>query len=361
MQATTQRQNFIDWMKAIGMFLIVAGHVIGDPNAVFNLVSQPAHTKQLGVAFFVFVAGWGLANVSHPSWHTVYKRTYLLLAYGLASALFFSAIFYYFKGTLQLSNYLPLFLGINVLFDNFPANSTTWYIGTYIHIVLLWFFVTRHLSVNTATLCIAFLIEFIVRTILISAGVSFIAYMLFTNWLTVFLLGHYLHNSADDSSLKNALLTGFCWVVVAVAWSLGLGMFTIEHSLPFNHLVMNSSLAVPLQSFFISTIYLLSTWLFFHFTRRLPSNAIVQFFSRNTILIFIIHLPIIFAFHPTYYQWLEGPLFDYRRISLILLVYLGSAVLSEVLTRLLRLERFRDRIWESLHKYAGASPPKKSL
>ena len=45
-----------------GKLLIVFGHVIGDPQNPYNLVTQPAYTKQVGVALFVFITGWGLAN-----------------------------------------------------------------------------------------------------------------------------------------------------------------------------------------------------------------------------------------------------------------------------------------------------------
>ncbi|WP_414828061.1 acyltransferase family protein [Alteromonas sp. H39] len=350
MQSAVARQNFIDWMKAIGMLLIVAGHVIGDPNAAFNQLSLPANTKQLGVAFFVFISGWGLANVSKATWYTVYKRIFSLFAYGIAFAVFFSVMFYYLYGTLQLSNYTPFVFGANVLFNDFPANSTTWYIGTYLHLVLLWFCVTRHLHVRISTLCVAFILENVVRGTLISADMSFIAYMLFPNWLSVFLLGHYLCNKADETSLNIAIITGVVWVLIAAAWSAAMRMFTIEGSLPFNHIILGDTWTVPLQSLLVSTIYLLSTWLFFQFTRRLPANRVAQFFSRNTIVVFIIHLPVIYAFFPTWYRWLEGPLFEYRRVSLILMVYIVSAVISELVTRLLRLERFREPLWLGFHK-----------
>ncbi|WP_343074996.1 acyltransferase family protein [sulfur-oxidizing endosymbiont of Gigantopelta aegis] len=64
MTPPVKHQHFVDWMKALGMFLIVYGHVVGNPLNIFNLISQPVYTKQIGVAFFVFITGWSLANES---------------------------------------------------------------------------------------------------------------------------------------------------------------------------------------------------------------------------------------------------------------------------------------------------------
>ena len=46
------RQHFIDWLKAVGMFIIVFGHVVGEP---FNQFTVPVYPKQLGVTLFIFV------------------------------------------------------------------------------------------------------------------------------------------------------------------------------------------------------------------------------------------------------------------------------------------------------------------
>jgi fucose 4-O-acetylase-like acetyltransferase len=130
-------QNFIDWLKATGMILIVIGHTVGSPDALFNSVSAPIYSKQLGVAFFVFVAGWGLGNHHRPRFEEAFKRLFPILFYGGVCALLMSAITWIDIHDLAESNYLPLALGVNVFLNYFPANPTTWYIGMYLHLVLL--------------------------------------------------------------------------------------------------------------------------------------------------------------------------------------------------------------------------------
>src|SRR3954454_22974175 len=48
---------FVDWMKALGMTVIVYGHVT---RAV--PLTAPIYPKQLGVAFFLFASGFTLAR-----------------------------------------------------------------------------------------------------------------------------------------------------------------------------------------------------------------------------------------------------------------------------------------------------------
>jgi fucose 4-O-acetylase-like acetyltransferase len=121
------RVDFIDWLKAIGMSLIVFGHYFGEP---FDQFTQPVYPKQLGVAFFVFLMGWGLASETRPKWQVVYNRLFPMYFWGVAIALFISIIFMLTKGHSAITNYLPFFAGINVFSNFFPSNPTTWYIGT---------------------------------------------------------------------------------------------------------------------------------------------------------------------------------------------------------------------------------------
>jgi peptidoglycan/LPS O-acetylase OafA/YrhL len=64
------RVDYIDWLKAVGIFLIVFGHYFGEP---YNQFTQPIYPKQLGVDFFVFMMGWGwheyLALIG--KWYTI--------------------------------------------------------------------------------------------------------------------------------------------------------------------------------------------------------------------------------------------------------------------------------------------------
>ena len=110
MPANIKHQNFIDLMKAVGMLLIIFGHIIGDPSNLYNQLTLPVHTKQIGVAFFVFITGWGLANNTKPPLRTIYNRVFPFYFYGILFAVFLSILFTFTKGDTNPSNYLPSFL-----------------------------------------------------------------------------------------------------------------------------------------------------------------------------------------------------------------------------------------------------------
>ena len=93
MPANTKHQNFIDLMKAAGMLLIIFGHVVGDPNNLYNQIAQPVHTKQIGVAFFIFITGWGLANNTRHPLKAVFNRIFPFYFYGILFAIFISILF----------------------------------------------------------------------------------------------------------------------------------------------------------------------------------------------------------------------------------------------------------------------------
>src|SRR5262245_7375136 len=128
------RLLFIDWMKSLGILVIVYGHVAA---ATVDHLFPPIYPKQFGVALFLFALGFSLAHEERSSAQVLFNRLFNIYLFGLAFAVIMSAVAYVQLGRLSLSNYLPFVLGANVLFDNFPANPTTWFIGTYIHMLLL--------------------------------------------------------------------------------------------------------------------------------------------------------------------------------------------------------------------------------
>jgi len=90
---------------------------------------------------------------------------------------------------LEPSNYLPFAAGANVVFNNFPANPTTWYLGTYIHALLLWALVFSRRPAGPALIGVALLIEIPARIAIQQTAGPYVAYMMLTNWLTVFVAG----------------------------------------------------------------------------------------------------------------------------------------------------------------------------
>jgi len=336
-------QGFVEWMKAFGMLLIVTGHIYGDAFHIFNSISQPVYTKQLGVAFFVFITGWGLANETRPGTRVVFNRVFPIYFYGIISALLLSVFFFAISGDIKESNYLPFIGGINVLFNYFPANPTTWYIGTYLHLLLFWFFFIRGKDIGKRHLVMAFVFENVVRCLILSANQEMIAYMLFPNWLTIFLLGGYLHKKGDLAWNPKVLILFVAWVLILAVWSSAFNVLSFDQSFPFRGLLVDGFWGLPFQSLLISVIYLLSTLVVFEIVRHLPKLRLVSFFSRNTLIIFIAHMPLVYAFSGDVYEFFDA--FWFNKVIWILILYVGIALVSEVIQKFINIKLLRDKSW----------------
>lgn len=331
-------------MKATGMFLIVFGHAVGPP---FNQFTQPIYPKQLGVAFFLFIAGWSLANDSRDRFRVLFNRLFPVYLFGICFALCLSVIFLFTKNNTNPSNYLPFFLGVNVLFNNFPANPTTWYIGTYLHFLLLWFFFLQGKTIRKRHLLIALICEITFRSFILITGKTFIAYMLLPNWLTVFLLGMFFAQRKDihtTSTLKYLLPL---WLAMFALWAYVTNSIGFDRSFPFRQFTNGFMFPAIGQSTLISFLYCVHTSLFFAIARRLPSFHSVSFFARNTLVIFILHMPLIYELSP-FINGLFASTFA-KKLSLILLLYIGLAFVSEIINKNLDIKGFREKIWTYMH------------
>jgi len=343
-----KHQGFIDWMKASGMLLIVIGHIIGSPYHIFNMVTQPIYTKQLGVCFFIFIMGWGLANENRAGLRVVFNRLFPIYFYGIIFAIILSGIYFFTINDINESNYLPFFLGINVFFNNFPANPTTWYIGTYLHILLFWLFFMQGKEIYIRHILVALVVEVCIRCFIIYLGKDFIAYMLLPNWLTVFLLGAYLHNKKDSFWQPKTTVILFIWLIAIAFWSSPINGLSFDGSFPFRALNVDVLWTLPLRSLLISCIYLISTIVVFELFRCLPKLNIISFFARNSLITFIIHMPLIYAFSADVYH-----LFDSTwagKWTLIAIIYIGLAIVSEFIQKYVNIKKYQRKTWDFTNK-----------
>jgi Acyltransferase family len=344
--------HFIDWMKSLGMFLIVFGHVSTGP---IMYLTPPIYAKQLGVAFFIFVIGWGLARESRYRLHVIYNRLFPVFFLGLGFAMLMSVVAFATQRDLNESNYLPFFLGINVLLDHLPANPTTWYIGTYIHVVLLWALVLHKVRVQLWMVSVVAVVEIILRSIMMDTEALFRTYMMLPNWGTVLLLGMYL--GAREDKAKQATLTVYVLglMILLSAWTLGMRQVTLDEAFPFRNVVGMAGSAVALtRSACVTFLYVAYAWLIFEITRRLRGYAIIAFFARHTLFIFIAHMPLLFALQPLLPHIIPS---YWPRIGLLtLILYPGLAVISEVVMRLLQPGRLREALWARLSQQRRAAP-----
>lgn len=329
-------------MKAVGMFFIVFGHVVGAP---FNQFTQPIYPKQLGVAFFVFITGWSLANENRPRLRVVFNRIFPVYLFGVGCALVVSLLFFFIKNDTNPSNYLPFFLGINVLFNNFPANPTTWYIGTYLHLLLFWYFFLHGGTIRTRHLLLACTGEIIIRAIFMALGKGFIAYMLLPNWLTIFLLGFFLSKKQDETDKSKLPVLAIIWVGLFVFWAWAGNTIGFDTSFPFRNFAGGAQNLAVFRSTLVSLLYIAHTLIFFAIARRLPHLAAVSFFSRNTLIIFIAHMPVINQCSPFIYSLFDSVFV--KKLILILILYIGLALFSELLHKMINVKKLREKIWQA--------------
>jgi hypothetical protein len=294
MAQTRDYVPFVDWMKTVGMLFILYGHLAawGPLNAL-----PPINLKQLGVAAFIFVMGYMLTRETKPGCRVLIDRLLEIYVLGFVLALVVSVISFAYAGNLQESNYLPFVFGLNVVWDYFPANPTTWFIGTYLHILLFWALLVRRVQVTVPLLLGTLLLEIVIRAVLVHAGLRFIPYMILPNWMTVFLLGRWYGQGGRPGYEPGpaAAALAFGASLALVAW-MGVELPYVN-KLPFDQLQQWSpAAAAGFVSVWVSAIYLVCTWLLYLVVRPLAAPHWVQFIARNTLMIFLGHMPVLYAF-----------------------------------------------------------------
>jgi hypothetical protein len=338
-----QHFAFIDWMKSLGMLLIVYGHVASSSIEQFT---PPIYPKQLGVAFFVFIIGWGLARESRDRLKVVYDRLFPVFFVGIGMAVVMSVIVFFTNGQLNPSNYLPFLLGVNVLVDNFPANPTTWYIGTYIHILILWALLMYRLRVRMWMVAAAAVTEICYRATMLDTGALYRTYMMLPNWITVFLFGMFMHDRTQETRRVSLLIYALSLVCLVVAWDLAARGVTFDAAFPFRNstsITLTGWSGLVMRAASVTFLYVIYTWLVFEITRRLKEYAMVRFFARQTLFIFVAHMPILFALQRFLPQFIFN--YWYRVMISMLILYVGLAFVSEWIIRKFQLGIVRDTLW----------------
>ena len=325
------RCDALDWMKASGICLIVYGHVA---HATTVSWVPPIYVKQFGVAFFLFATGFALARERRAPLAALITRLTPVYVFGLATALTITVIGLLFGTGLEPSNYLPFAAGANVVFNNFPANPTTWYLGTYVHALLLWALVFSRRPAGPALIGVALLIEIPARIAIQQAAGPYVAYMLLTNWLTVFVAG--LAIGARPPRPVTKYRAGYLVALglfLAVV-SLTVGAINPSPEFPFMQLGAGSPRDLAMFSVLVSGLYLSATLLTFEALEHAAAPAAVRFLARNSLIIVLVHMPLFMALNPILVAsgWPYG-----ARVVVHLVVCLPLlAWFSELVTRAVR-------------------------
>ena len=341
-------------MKGIGMSVIVYGHVAHSTTVP---LTPPIYLKQLGVVFFLFATGFTLARERRQAAEVLFNRLFQIYLFGVSLAVLMATKGLLTGSGLGLSNFLPFLGGANVAFDNFPANPTTWYLGTYLHFLILWAVVLRRVRVQMWMVALAIAVEIAVRALLMARAGGYIAYMLMTNWSAVFLLGM-VRGGEDEAEPQGsaipyavALVTGF------VVWGTAMRRVGFDFTFPFMSLQWwPGPVGVAMVSAAVSILYVGAAALTFEATRRLAAPAAVQFIARNSLIIFLAHMPVFFALHPVLVSWGLG---YWPQVAVQMLVCLAAlAVASEWIHALVQPERLRVRVFATLvaRRHPGARP-----
>src|SRR5262249_6261203 len=134
--------------------------------------------------------------------------------------------------------------------------------------------------------------------------------------------------------------------VLVTAWPWLLNRLLNKHANPFTLFEVGPPVAALLAtSAAVTALYFLYTWFTYHLARLLPDLAVVRFFARNTLIIFIVHMPIFYDFgiRDRTDQWTS---YSLARLGLRLLFCLVlPAVASETIFRLVRPKVLRDWLW----------------
>lgn len=344
-----ERCAFVDWMKSLGMLMIVYGH---SPAGTELINTDPIRSKQLGVAFFVFVTAYCLSREKRNAYHAVTGRLVTVYIVGFSFAMLVSLIGLISFGDPGESNYLPFVFGVNVLLNYFPANPTTWYIGTYLHLLLLWAFCLRRIRIRAVHIVAWVVFSVLARAALMVWAGDFVAYMFFSNWVTVFLFGMWANQRRDVAQDRRSLVGLSCIGVglLVFAWPRVVGGMIGDTSFPFMQLEPTESSQVNLliTSAAVEFLYFAYTAAIFQISASLPDLRIVRFFARNTLVVFVVHMPVIYWLTPHLSKFVARgwPLATVN----VLIYYVALTVLSEIVLRAINLKRLRDRCLARIDK-----------
>jgi hypothetical protein len=203
--------------------------------------------------------------------------------------------------------------------------------------------VLRGVRVTLPLIAVALVVEIAVRALLIRDVGLFVAYQALPNWLTVFLLGLYYGQRAVGGAVApglpvtaGLLAAGAVWVFAVAAPE--------PYRFPFNVFSAGDPWAdSAVTSAAVSLDYAVFTLLAFAVAARLPGNRVVDFFSRTTLFVFIVHMPVFYAMRPAVND--AVPSWAGRTAIFLLTGFVLMAVLGDIVNRVVPAKALRDRTW----------------
>ena len=113
--------------------------------------------------------------------------------------------------------------------------------------------------------------------------------MLFSNWLTVLLLGLWAGQHRGRPAGRRALFSAVLFLLV---YPILANTFSWRRTFPLMTLSGTSPLDQLTTALFVTTVYVGFTGAAFVLTSRLPHSRMAGFLARNTVFVFIAHMPV---------------------------------------------------------------------
>jgi hypothetical protein len=131
-----------------------------------------------------------------------------------------------------------------------------------------------------------------------------------------------------------------------VGWPVAMATITWADTFPFMSApeLTPPWLGTALVSALVSAGYLAFTWSAYAITSQLPHHRAVRFFARNTVIVFIAHMPLYYGLEYLLRQTGPGQIYAVRIAIEFFAGYVALAFLSEWLRCLVDLAPARERI-----------------
>lgn len=312
MEQSIKRLNFIDVAKGIGIILVVLGHCLAyeNQNKLFMMIYS------FHMPFFFFLSGFLFKDKSY--------ETYLS---GKLKTLLFPMIFFQ---ALNIISYGFLFLlGFEKLHDTI-AFSGFWFLGTLLYVSCLYYMLSKKFFSNFRRRNVIVLTSASIAMIfglIYAKGISDQPNQLIATSFVAFSFYALGHICNTNQSLQNLVLQsskpmrvffaiGSIALFILLAYLVG---FT-NRNVDMNTSRYGNSLFFILNALVgISAAFLASV--------AISKNHILEFFGKNSLMIFLLHIPLWKTFDFIVKKILNIPSVSCR----IFLVFLASITISTVL------------------------------
>ena len=215
-------------------------------------------------------------------------------------------------------------------------------------LLLLWALLLRGVTIAPRTILLWLPFEIGIRAAAMLLFGLYVSYMQLANWVGVLLLGLCFGARGIEAPPRHAIWPALAFVI---GWPILMGRFEWQLTFPWMSIAGLSEMASAIQvSILISAAYLLYTLAGFALIAALPAARVVDFLSRNTLIVFIAHMPLYYVLDHLFVT--RVPYWP-RVIIEFVLCYVGLSLVSDALRRLTNLQPRRDRLFALLRPLAA--------